>query len=69
MLSAVLSLLVLATIALTLGAVVLWRRGVRKQALLMLVLAAIAVVNIAIWTLPGADGAAPVDRVPGREAP
>ncbi|MCP9222310.1 hypothetical protein MKP08_06060 [Erythrobacter sp. LQ02-29] len=69
MLSVVLSLLVLATIALTLGAVVLWRRGVRKQALLMLVLAAIAVVNIAIWTLPGADGAAPVDRVPGRGAP
>lgn len=64
MLSIVLSLLVLAALALVAGAVALWRRGVRKQALLMLVLAAIAAINVAIWTLPGADGAAPVNRVP-----
>lgn len=52
-----LSLLVLTTIALVLGAAALFRRGgYRKQAVLMLVLAAVMAVNIAIWTLPTPDG-------------
>ncbi|WP_159978026.1 MULTISPECIES: hypothetical protein [unclassified Novosphingobium] len=52
-----LSLLVLTVIALVLGAAVLFRRGGhRKQAVLMLVLAAVMVMNIAIWTLPTPEG-------------
>jgi len=52
-----LSLLMLASIALVLGAVVLWRReGYRKQAVLMLVLAGVMIANIAIWTLPVPEG-------------
>lgn len=59
----VLSLVVLAALALIGGAAFLWRKGVRKQAGLMLVLAAIMLVNVAIWTVPTADGEAPIDRV------
>lgn len=52
-----LSLLVFAAIALVLGAIVLLRRGGhRKQAVLMLVLAAVMALNIAIWTLPTPEG-------------
>jgi len=48
-----LSLLVLTAIALMLGAIVLFRRGgYRKQAVLMVVLAAVMVMNIFIWTVP-----------------
>ena len=65
----VLSILVLAAFALLIGAVLLWRRGVRKQALLMVVLAIIAAVNVAIWTLPGKDGASPLNKIGGEEAP
>lgn len=59
----VLSLLVLAIIALVAGAFALWRRGGSlKQVMLMLVLAVIMVVNIAIWTLPDATGNAPLGQ-------
>lgn len=59
----VLSIVVLAAIALVLGAYALWRRGgSRKQIALMLVLAVIMAGNVAIWTWPGADGKAPVAR-------
>lgn len=52
-----LSLLVLTAIALVLGAIMLLRRGgSRKQALLMLVLAAVMAINIVIWTLPTPGG-------------
>lgn len=52
-----LSLLVLTTVALILGAVALLRRGgYRRQAVLMLVLAAVMAVNVAIWTLPTQEG-------------
>lgn len=62
--NAVLSILVLVAIALVAGAVVLWRRpGFRKQAVLMLVLAAVALVNVGIWTLPDASGDAPLAKV------
>ena len=61
------SLVMLAAIALVIGAVWLWRRGpempnARKQALLMLVLAVVMVVNLAIWLIPDKDGAALMDR-------
>lgn len=52
-----LSLLSLTVIALVLGAIALFRRGgYRRQAVLMLVLAAVMVINIAIWTLPTPEG-------------
>ena len=58
----VLSILVLATIALVFGAVVAWRRGARQKAALMLVLAAVCSVNVGIWTLPDPSGTAPRGR-------
>lgn len=61
----VLSLLMLAIIALVIGAIALWRRGgSRKQVALMLLLAAVMAVNVAIWTLPDASGNAPLTSVP-----
>jgi uncharacterized membrane protein len=60
----VLSILVLAALALIAGSVYFWRRpGYRKQALLMLVLAAIALINVAIWTVPDAGGKSPVGQL------
>ncbi|MGE3692628.1 MAG: hypothetical protein AB7F98_14745 [Novosphingobium sp.] len=59
--SAVLSLLVFAALALVAGAAFLWRRGgSRLQIALMLVLAAVMGANVAIWTLPDASGNAPL---------
>lgn len=61
--NAALSLLVLTVVALLLGAAWLWRRGgSRRQAVLMLVLAAVLAVNVAIWTLPAPGGEALVDK-------
>ena len=55
----VLSLLVLACLAMLLGAYALWRRQRGgKQAALMLVLAAVIAANIAIWVVPGSGGKA-----------
>ena len=52
-----LSLLVLTAIALVGGAIYLWRgRGLVRQAILMLVLAAVMAVNVAIWTVPDNEG-------------
>ena len=49
----VLSLVMLAAIALVIGAAWLWRRGgARRQAWLMLVLAGVMLANVAIWSLP-----------------
>nr|WP_253950693.1 hypothetical protein [Novosphingobium sp. SG751A] len=47
-----LSMAVLAVILLMIGSGALWRRGVRKQAILMIVLAVILGANVAIWSLP-----------------
>ena len=59
----VLSILVLATIALVVGAFLLWRRGgAMKQVILMLILAAVFAVNIAIWTVPDKSGEAPAEK-------
>ena len=64
MLSTVLSILVLAAFALIGGAIFLWRKpGMRRQALLMLALAAIALVNLAIWTVPDSEGRTPAARM------
>jgi len=50
--------MVLASVALLGGAIYLLRRGqARKQAILMLVLAAVLAVNVAIIAVPGEDGA------------
>lgn len=60
----VLSVVTLAALALVAGAIYLWRRrGARKQAGLMLVLAVVMVVNVLIWTLPDRGGSAPIERV------
>ena len=60
----ILSVLVLIAIALVGGAIVLWRRGeARKQAVLMLVLAVVMIVNVLIWALPlKSSGTGGVDR-------
>lgn len=64
MLDAVLSITVLAAILLVAGAYFMWRRtGNVKNALLMVVLAAIALMNVAIWTVPDAGGNAPLDKL------
>lgn len=48
-----LSLTMLAALALLAGAFVLWRRkGERRKALLMVVAALVALANVAIWSLP-----------------
>ena len=61
----VLSVLVLACLALLLGAYALWRRGgPRRQVVLMLVLAAVMAANIAIWVMPGGSGKALVEAGP-----
>jgi len=62
----VLSIVMLAAGALIVGAFILWRRGVpKKQPLLMLLLAVIAIANVLIWTLPDASGDTPLGRVAG----
>jgi len=64
MLSTVLSLLMLLAIALVGGAIYLWRQpGRRRQAVLMLALAAIALVNLGIWTMPGKEGRSPITQI------
>ena len=60
---AILSVLVLAAVALIGGAILLWRRdGLKKQVWLMLLLAMIMIGNVLIWTVPDKDGTAPIDR-------
>ena len=59
----ILSVLVLAAVALIGGAILLWRRdGLKKQVWLMLLLAAVMIGNVLIWTVPDKDGTAPIDR-------
>jgi carbon starvation protein CstA len=64
MLATALSLMMLAALALAAGAAVLWRRGERQRPLLMVVLTAVLVLNVAIWTVPDAGGSAPVEGSP-----
>lgn len=59
----VLSIVMLAALALLAGAFFLWRRtGELKQPALMVLLALIAIANILIWTVPTGDGTSPVDK-------
>ncbi|RNJ62005.1 MAG: hypothetical protein EDM03_10900 [Porphyrobacter sp. IPPAS B-1204] len=60
----VLSIVMLAALALLAGAFVLWRRtGQVKQPALMVVLAVIAVLNVLIWTIPTESGEAPIEQL------
>ena len=59
----VLSIVMLAAIALVGASWLAWRRGQKKQAGLMLVLVLVALLNVAIWTVPDAGGEAPLDRI------
>ena len=59
----ILSILVLSAIALVIGAAVLWRKGgAMKQVTLMLILAAVMIGNVLIWTVPDKDGEAPIQK-------
>lgn len=61
--NAILSVVMLAALALVAGAVFLWRRGgAAKQAWLMLALAVVMIANVLIWTLPDSRGTAPIER-------
>lgn len=60
----ILSLVMLAALALIAGAAFLWfKKRAGKQAGLMALLALIMLINVAIWTVPDASGDAPLDRV------
>lgn len=60
----VLSIVMLAALALVAGAMVLWRRtGQVKQPALMVLLAVIAVLNVLIWTVPTSTGEAPITQL------
>ena len=62
-LGTVLSVLMLACIALLIGAVALYRRrGLVKQVWLMAALAAVLAINVAIWVVPSDGGTAPVQQ-------
>jgi hypothetical protein len=51
-----LSLLMLAAIALIVGAIVRWRHeGFVRHVWLMLIAAAVMLANVAIWAIPGDD--------------
>lgn len=53
----VLSLLMLAALALIAGAIVLWRRaGFVRQVWLMLLAAAVMLANVVIWAIPVPPG-------------
>ena len=60
----VLSIVMLAALALVAGSFFLWRRtGATRNALLMVLLAVVALANVAIWVLPDAGGDAPLDKL------
>jgi hypothetical protein len=58
----VLSVVMLAALALVAGAIYLWRREARKQAGLMLVLAMVMIINVLIWTVPDSAGTTLVEQ-------
>jgi len=61
----ILSIMMLTIIALLGASWFFWKRpDGRRQALLMLVLAAVIAANVAILTVPGPDGTAPAASTP-----
>lgn len=60
----VLSIVMLAALALLAEAFFLWRRtGEVKNPALMVLLAVIAVINVLIWTVPSESGQAPIEQL------
>lgn len=59
----ILSIIVLAAIALAIGAFVLWRKGFNRQAMLMAILAFVMAVNVSIWLVPTEGGQSPAELV------
>ncbi len=57
----VISIVVLAAIALAAGAFVLWRKGITRQAMLMAILSFVMIINVAIWLVPMAGGDTPME--------
>ena len=57
----VISIIVLAAIALAAGAFVLWRKGITRQAMLMAILSFVMIINVAIWLVPMAGGDTPME--------
>jgi len=53
-----LSIVMLGGLALLGGAVMVFRRGDRRRALLMLIAALVMFANVAIWAIPAPDAAA-----------
>lgn len=64
----VLSVTMLAIVAMLGGAVLAFRKGDRKRAGLMIVLAIVLALNVAIWTVPTPSGSALADAVPAGAA-
>ncbi|HSG33545.1 MAG TPA: hypothetical protein VLA37_03355 [Sphingomonadaceae bacterium] len=63
MLDLLLSLVMLGAIVLVIGSIVLWRRGAPKiRVVLALVLAAIAIANVLVMTIPYESGESPVEK-------
>ena len=68
MITTVLSLLTLAVLLMLAGAMLQWRRGERRKAVLLIILALVAGINVAIWTVPYDGAEAPVVRASYRPA-
>lgn len=68
MITTVLSLLTLAVLLMLAGAALQWRRGERRKAILLVILALVAGLNVAIWTVPYDSGEAPVARADEKPA-
>lgn len=68
----IISIILLAAIALAAGAFVLWRKGITRQALLMAILSFVMIINVAIWLVPMEGGETPIEAadaaVAGEEA-
>ncbi|MEL1249814.1 hypothetical protein [Aurantiacibacter gilvus] len=59
----ILSIIMFAAIVLLIGAVALFRKGMTKQATLMVILAVVMAVNVAIWLVPDENGTSPAELV------
>lgn len=57
----IISVILLAAIALAAGAFAMWRRGHSRQAMLMAILAFIMIINVAIWLVPMEGGNTPME--------